>query len=413
MDEAPVPIPTSWWERMLADRRRLAALAVAALVLLGLVGFGVARALTSGEGADRGGADLELPPADPPSVEETVAPGAEETSSAGPGGTGGAVADPDDDGATPGAAPSVARRAPLVAYRLGGEVFVAREDGSQPVRVAASAEGVFALSPDGRTLALVEGGELSFVAVDGSGRTPAGPAAATAIAWWPDSSAVAVVRPSTGAPDVTEVWRVPLRGGSPARVLDAGAPSIGPDGTLAAPAPASADAGGAPRGSVWVVPRGGTASAVPVSGHPTECAPGAGSVVFALQGVAPGAATPAIEPGVWAMRPDGASQRRIVGPPASPIPFGYGRLSLSPDGRTLLFAEVGDDGYSRAFTVPVAGGTPRPLTVRRDTYPLGWSSDGARVFFVEGNAFQGEPTSLMSAAPDGTGRRVVVEGAGL
>ncbi|MDP2400994.1 MAG: hypothetical protein Q8M66_03365, partial [Actinomycetota bacterium] len=111
-------------------------------------------------------------------------------------------------------------------------------------------------------------------------------------------------------------------------------------------------------------------------------------------------------------RYDGTSDRRLVGPPATQRPFAYGHLTLSPNAEYLLFAEVGDDGYSRAFVAPVTGGSVRALTVRRDTYPVGWSADGSRIFFIEGNAFQGESTALMSVRPDGTGRRVIVEGAG-
>jgi len=120
-----------------------------------------------------------------------------------------------------------------------------------------------------------------------------------------------------------------------------------------------------------------------------------------------------VDPEIWVMRVDGSAPRRIVGKPQTERPFGYASLMLSPDGQRLLYAEAGDDGYSRASIVPVAGGTPVLLTVRRDTYPLGWSADGNSVFFVEGNAFQGEPTALMSVRADGMGRRTVVAGAGL
>jgi Tol biopolymer transport system component len=89
------------------------------------------------------------------------------------------------------------------------------------------------------------------------------------------------------------------------------------------------------------------------------------------------------------------------------------RLCASPDGAYLAYAESGDDGYSRAFVYDVAKRTSVALSVRRDTYPVCWTHDGSRVLFVEGNAFQGEATALMSARPDGMGRAVLVAGAGL
>jgi hypothetical protein len=60
-------------------------------------------------------------------------------------------------------------------------------------------------------------------------------------------------------------------------------------------------------------------------------------------------------------------------------------------------------------------GTPTPLalSIRRDTYPLRWASDARNLFIVEGNAFQGEKTSVIRVSEGGLGRTVVVEGGGL
>ncbi len=91
----------------------------------------------------------------------------------------------------------------------------------------------------------------------------------------------------------------------------------------------------------------------------------------------------------------------------------YTSMMVSPDGRRLLYAAHGDDGYSRTFVLGLDGSEPVPFTVRWDTYPQTWSADSHRVFFIEGNAFQGEPTKLMSARTDGFGRTEVVPGAGL
>jgi len=86
-------------------------------------------------------------------------------------------------------------------------------------------------------------------------------------------------------------------------------------------------------------------------------------------------------------------------------------LCASGDGNRLAYAEAGDDGYSRIFAMDAAGGgSPVTLSVRRDDYPMCWGCDG-RLFFIEGNAWQGESTKLMSVQPDGTGRTTVLEGA--
>ncbi len=53
------------------------------------------------------------------------------------------------------------------------------------------------------------------------------------------------------------------------------------------------------------------------------------------------------------------------------------------------------------------------LWVRRDNYFLQWSADSAWLYLIEGNAFQGESTSLYRVGRDGQGRRLLVQGASL
>nr|MDA3936358.1 hypothetical protein [Actinomycetota bacterium] len=105
---------------------------------------------------------------------------------------------------------------------------------------------------------------------------------------------------------------------------------------------------------------------------------------------------------------------RLLGAPTSPgFMVGYGEVLLSPDSRWIAYTAAGDDGYSRLFTIPTAGGTSRELSTRRDAYPVRWSSDGEYLLFIEGNAWHGEDTRLLRVRPDGTGRQTLVEGAGL
>jgi Tol biopolymer transport system component len=104
----------------------------------------------------------------------------------------------------------------------------------------------------------------------------------------------------------------------------------------------------------------------------------------------------------------------LVGPPDMPgHVVGYRDVLVSADGLWLAYNEMGDDGYSRLYAVRTDGTGRRELSIRRDAYPLRWSSDSEYLLFIEGNAFQGEDTDLMRVRPDGTGRQLLVEGAGL
>ena len=117
--------------------------------------------------------------------------------------------------------------------------------------------------------------------------------------------------------------------------------------------------------------------------------------------------------GIWVVPLDGGPATRLVTAPSTLRPVETRSLMLSPDGSRLMYATTGDDGYSRAAVVSASGGTPSELARRRDTYPLGWSADGSYVYFIEGNAWQGESTALVRTRPDGSGRTVIVQGAGV
>jgi len=432
VDEKPIEIPGSRWEWLLADKRRLAALIVGVLVVLGAVAALAVPALFGPE--DPGGEPPTGQPVVPGGTDATATPGAgdeptgtaeddpgaggangdgngEGNGGAGPGGSGTGGGSSDGGPAT-----VVPGRAPYVAYRFDGAVWVSREDGSGPVKVAESEQGSFALSPDGTALALVEEGELSIIGVTDRSLRVIGDAEPRSLAWQADSSTVLYLRAMEGGHGVTEVWRAARRTGvEPLRVVQAGVPSVALDGTIAA-LPIPGVLMDPPEGSLWVLPGGRSPRELTTRGWPSACDVEVGMIAYAVSGMTYTDAMGTerqVDPEIWVMRVDGSAQRRLVGKPDTPRPFGYGNLMLSPDGQRLLYAEVGDDGYSRAWVVPLAGGTPVPLTVRRDTYPLGWSADGTGVFFIEGNAFQGEATALVSARADGMGRRTVIQGAGL
>jgi len=98
-----------------------------------------------------------------------------------------------------------------------------------------------------------------------------------------------------------------------------------------------------------------------------------------------------------------------------------GRISWSPDGRSLLYA--GDYPTSGLFTVGVAGGNPVQLTSDTDYWPS-FSADGGTVLFVRdsssdnsdfNSASPADPMDddtfeLWSAATDGSGAAVIAEG---
>lgn len=86
---------------------------------------------------------------------------------------------------------------------------------------------------------------------------------------------------------------------------------------------------------------------------------------------------------------------------------------LSPDGTRVVYAlrtvDAERDGYTdRLWTVPVAGGEPRPLTAGPDDSAPVWSPDGARLAFLRGGrvhllpAAGGEP-EVLAGLPDGAG----------
>ncbi|MBS3956122.1 MAG: PD40 domain-containing protein [Clostridiales bacterium] len=432
MDETRIEMPTSWRERLAADKRCLALFVLGLLVLIGGAGVLLAAVLqreaadvrrevpvgvldpvaaSGGVGDATGGVDASGGSKEPTS--SGTGSGGTGATGGGPGGaTGG-------DGAPirkPGEVP-VFERAPYIAYRLDGAVWVAREDGTQPRQVAASAE-VYELSPDGTKLAIIDRGELALVNVGDGSRIGVGPALVLGLAWHPDSSELYFVRDAGGPHGDTDVLVVGSAGGTPGFVARGEAPAVGPDGTVVALPPSESIRvgrtveGDSVSGSLLLVPAVGHARTLTVGAPALACAVFGSTIVYSVSDIGClGSTDPTCEPDIRVLGVDGTGEKRLVDPPTTLRPFGYAELMISPDGKRLLFAETGDDGYSRAWVVSLSGGRPVPLTIRRSTYPVGWSADGERVFFVEGNAFQGERTALYSARYDGVGRRMVVEGA--
>ncbi|MCL5887504.1 MAG: hypothetical protein M1617_04255 [Actinobacteria bacterium] len=289
-------------------------------------------------------------------------------------------------------------RAPLMAFFRGEALWVAREDGSTQRQVARIADGVFALSPDGRVIALVRSGALSMIDVATGRVSSAGRAHGSRPVWTHDSSSVFYVRElATGAGDL-EVWRVSASGVGARRVHAGFSPAVAPDGTIAC---LSAE------GGVWILRQGRAPAQFPVQGFVTAVEVSSSQVVYATDVVTSGSRATEL----WTVRTDGSGARRILSETPGDRPFSIRELSLCPRQTHLLVTVTGDDGFSRTRVVEMATGRATPLAIRRDTYPIGWSADGIGIRLAEGNVFQGETSSIIAVRRDGTGRTLLAEDA--
>lgn len=298
------------------------------------------------------------------------------------------------------------KRAALVAFRRGGAVFVASERGADARSIAVSADGVFSLSPDGLALALVDiaSGQLSVVTVSTGVAVVSGPAAQSAPVWSPDSTWLVYRR---NADTGSELVRVAREGG-PVRPLGAGSsPVITNDGAWVFAV--RADATGSSR-IVRIPAAGGAGAPVPGRGAAagvSEVAVSGTRVFFASPGAGSG------PPTISSMTHSGGDVRTLVATWVSAPNVSFTSLRPSPDGSWLAYQESGDDGYSRILCVRASGGVPSRLSLRYDAYVIGWSADGMELLFAEGNTLQGETSRIAAVRPDGSGRRLIAEGAGL
>ena len=295
-----------------------------------------------------------------------------------------------------------------IAFRVGSTVYVSAPDGSGPVPAARLGEGPYALSPDGQTLAVVSGNRLALVDIASGGSVDAGEAWSSGSlmgecpVWTPDSQSVLYVRRTPGETGGREVRRVG-RDGTGARTLAPGSsPSVSPDGNVIA----VIESEGTGADGAALVSRAGRAfKRVKVPGAAvTAVAAGDDRLFF---GVLSGEGSRAIV----SVRLDGSRARSVAGPPVDLPRTVWGVLRLSPDGSRLAACAIGDDQISRTSIIPVGGGTPAPIDLRRDTYPKGWSRSGKSLNYIQGNAYQGEETALFRVGRDGKGKRVLVTGA--
>lgn len=299
--------------------------------------------------------------------------------------------------AEPVTSPAGFTRAPKIAYRLGGTIYVAAEDGTGAKKAVSSPYGPYALSPDGATLAFVDDGVLKLVDVEQATAKTVGAAEAALPVWRPDSSAVLFVR--LEPKDAMHVWEA-RRDGSGLRMLSPGAAvSVSPDGSILVVRP---DASLTAK-NVRVSVDGGAFKDIRIAEQPTA-ATAVGKRLLVAVVDRNGAAS------VVSLGLDGKGAATIAGTPAENERCSYTELWPSPDGESVAVVASGDDGYSRVALLKVASGDMSRVTGRRALYMRGWSATGSAFYAVEGNHFQGESTMLVRVEGQGGSRRPVTSG---
>jgi Tol biopolymer transport system component len=296
-------------------------------------------------------------------------------------------------------------RSGRIAYRKDSRIYIAEEDGSNPVAVFNSAGGSLSLSPDGKTLAVQQQGanSKSVVLVDvASGMQAQLSLAVDLPVWSADSSWVAYTSGSeTGGYSI----RRALRDGSGDEPILSGAamPQIAPDGNRIAYAKRLMPSSSSTE-PVRVYDRTTRKSTtVPNSGGAMYYAFATGGALYFVTGGTSGSV------GVANKALSKGSIITSIGPGANVSP---GPLKPSPDGSKILFALTGDDGYSRLRIVDVAAKKLISVDTNNiDARPVAWLLNGAGVLDIEGNPQQNEATSLCRRNTNGTGRKVVVQGA--
>lgn len=323
-------------------------------------------------------------------------------------------------GAGNGPAPSVAaasvaiakapevKQAPMVAYRSGGYFWVANEQGgAQKKLIPAPGTATFAISPDGKWLAVADGdnGVLHVINTSTGAETkPAGVADAVKPSWSPDSSFVVYCGTDT---DKRMVKQVKTDGSKPI-VLTAGtAPRVAPDGKtiyfIQMPGadefgPIALINAGVANGKTTVVFRG----------NAQEVAVVQEGIVYA--GADPG--TNAANKALFKAKLDGSSPSVLVPVPKIDGADSFGNLFVTRDGKSVAYDVVGAAGFARLGIVAFGGGAAKDVSGGKDSYTLGWLSNGSAVTYTTGNIAT-DPSAksdLYVVGVDGSNNHVLVAG---
>lgn len=304
-----------------------------------------------------------------------------------------------------------------VAFILGDKLTVAHESGKDHFQVARWTEGgAYALSPDRRRIAFtvpdVGGMAHLYVTLVGGERLDVGVVVKeSGFGWMPDSRRL-VAAPQGGV-GAKPLGVISTAGGPVMRLgVDGRHPVASPDGKWIAFLKSAPGPRGSTISELWRVGSGGKGALLLAKGKDVSDMAWLASDELVV-----------VEKGA------GAAQDRLVRLDllggelvtlASGAPGGMGslhRVLTGSESGLVAYDVVGDDGYSRIYTVDPEGRSRRQLPGDRDVYPLAWSIDGDRLFFIEGNTYQGEGKlglrALVSSTPLGTGKQFVVSGARL
>jgi len=295
-----------------------------------------------------------------------------------------------------------------VAFSLGGRVYVANVDGTNAVSVA-PAGGAYTLSPDGTKLAVAytanaqqtTGGAVAVYDTLSGVMSPVGANAfPEAPRWAPDATWLVY----TSGSEKTGIQRVDTVGGAGTTLAKTGASArVSPGGEFIA---YSASVQPGPGDSITIARTdGGGAATLAKSAGALSWAWGPkGQLYFTKQG------DDYDRWDLWVASPPKFKPKRLGTASLTTPAYLLHGLSVSADGAYVLAAATGDDDYSRLWVFDVDERRFLAISTRRDAYPYGWAPDGSILYF-EGNAYQGEESSLMTIRPDGTRRLMVVSGA--
>ncbi|HEY6569498.1 MAG TPA: hypothetical protein VIZ22_04370 [Candidatus Limnocylindrales bacterium] len=106
------------------------------------------------------------------------------------------------------------------------------------------------------------------------------------------------------------------------------------------------------------------------------------------------------ERGVYLMRADGTSVRRLTKGPGATGAF---TAAWSPDGRRLVFP--GSNGYSTLFVINIDGSDERQIDSGSFVGGASWSPDGQRLAWLHSDANLDHPAAIVIADDDGSNPR--------
>ncbi len=308
-------------------------------------------------------------------------------------------------------APIVAQ-ASMVAYRSGGYFWVANEQGGSPKKLipAASTNSLFTISPDGKWLAVADGDNGVFHVVNtgtGADTKAAGAADTVKPSWAPNSSFV--VYCGTDA-DKRTVKQVKTDGSKPIVLAYGTAPRVAPDGKTIY---FIQDPEGNGYGPIALV-NAGTANGkttVVVKGNAYEVAVVQKGIVYA----AADANGDATRQSLWKANLDGSSPAVLVAVPKIDGANSFASIFVTRDGKMIAYDVSGAQGFARLGVIAFEGGTAKDVSAGKDSYNLGWLSDGSALTYTTGNV-SADPNSatsdLHAVGADGSSDRVLVSGGG-